>query len=598
MKPGSSTYEDLKQEIREIEVDLNYCQYYPSFEEYQPLARAKVGRPESINGKDAKAGNIGRPALIRNLVRQCMADGSLQDLKDGRLENSIREKLSAAPIAQVNRAGSELTIDDIVNIKADAQSKVRSVQPDYNIKPEMSTILEPPSQEYREDSESDAGILINLQDKRQESPLSESELQEIGRNEQRISHLPDHTSDCEAESESESESEGDDSDIGGHSESEDGDAMMDYSNSDHVSAAMDGDRTQLNARHSNSEVRVLSELSPEDLNAQLRYFHVAKNPKDVDRGTPVRCLVCAQAGHMAEACELLTCNACGAYNQHITTNCPQKAKCPKCREQGHDRANCPYKLKSMAQSEVVCDRCQQIGHTEEHCELLWRTSGCPWESELANQTIRLGCYECGKKGHLGNDCPTRRPGKSMGTSTWSLNGKAEISIKPHGEISIRGKAQQQPITIKDSDDERTSFFGPKIPAPARKSQIRISTGPKQTFGDHRPGSFTPINEPYRNDRPRESQYTDYRDDRRGGGQLHGGGGYSDNRDGQQYNNYRPSNRRSMSPQYRDRGGDYRGDRYQPPVPLCPSQDRRSAGGANVYRPMPSSAQNAWVRHRM
>lgn len=328
---------------------------------------------------------------------------------------------------------------------------------------------------------------------------------------------------------------------------------------------------------------LLSDLDPDELKLQLKYFYLNQSPDRVDPSNPVRCLVCAHEGHMAEACSTLTCAVCGKYDQHLTKDCPQAKRCWKCRERGHQPLECPYKVRQANQGPLVCDLCQRTGHVEDNCELIWRTSGRPWQSELTNKNIRLECYECGRPGHLGNDCASRRPGKSLGTSSWSLNSTSQPSVEPEGGFMIKGRAQQQKaIVLDDSDDDKAKFFGPKVPGPIRQGQIHIAS---QSFSRHStsraPGDF------------------DSREDRRDGG-------FSNSRDPRQYS-FRPDDQHPIPP-YKTGRGSYRNSSFdQPPLPheqppgrtgTNPGyQANRSNWAGESYRPMPSAARGAWIRHQ-
>lgn len=549
-----SAYKSAEDELHDAEVDYNYCLYYPLDEEFCPPPGSAARNPIP------KGTSTGDSVRMWDMIERCMKEGTLPDLREkGRLAAWLK--------------GAPPSIQSAVQAKNPENGKYHGPQ---------------------DTSESDAGVILNLEYETQGDLPSYMDNQNI-EEPPVMSHGDEDPSAIDSGAASNSDTESNESDV--DSESEDGDAMMQYSNSEQQLAP---DAPPVH------RASILADLSSYELNAQLRYFHTTKAREEVDRKIPVRCLVCAKEGHMADWCESLTCSTCGAFNLHMTQACPENAKCGKCREQGHDEGNCPYKLKRMSAHEIVCDLCQRNGHIEEDCELIWRTSGRPWESNLAHANIRLSCYECGHSGHLGNDCPSRKPNKSMGTSTWNCN-MGLVSIKSTRDFKIKGKAtQQDPIDLDDSGDDRAKFFRPKIsaPEPVRKGQIRIVTGrhespiyeptsnDRHVYADHRRGSFTPVSGSYRNDEARHpyQPYRDSKSDTRRAGDKPYSTGHTDFR----YNNHGPVERRSRSPLYRDHGGHAGGSSWVPPRPA----DRRPSADANIYRPMPSAAQNAWTRRRM
>ena len=535
-----SPYAVAISELHDAEVDYKYCLYYPTNEDFiRPPTKAK--RQLLTTTED-------RQVELWVLVEHYMGKGKpLEDIRDGR---TIR--LSSITPSSTHHNQQEQSSSDDGGVKLNLEHPRSGYSGPNIIDPNGTTpVIE---------------------------QIPQSDLEASG-----------DDSDDNGESESESESESRSSSVDCEASSEDLDDMIEYSNSEQV-PEFKSHQPQANIATSNSNARILADLDPQQLNAQLRYFHITKNSQEVDRNAPVRCLACAQYGHMAEACESLTCNSCGAYNQHITQKCPKTAKCSKCREPGHDRWNCPYKLKNITQAEFICDLCQRIGHTEEDCELQWRTSGRPWDSNMSHGNLRLSCYECGRSGHLGNSCLTRRPGKLPGTSSWGV-GKGQVMNDSGDGISIKGRARHDPIDADESEDELAKFRGPKLPKPGPKGKIQIKTARINPMLSQPPASQrNPVNEPYRDSRAVETRRPQYENDGPGNWHSTRRSGY----DTSQESNYRASYR-SLSPEPRDRLRDHRIDRYRPAEPR---EERRPVRGAPLYRPMPSAARNQWNRHRL
>ncbi len=619
---GSSQCELLKAKIQEAVVDYNYCQFFPLGQEYLPISFARSGLHESTDGPLNNV-TYTKAAQLWKLVEQCGQDGTLEDLKNGQLDACIQDVqpptesfLASALQAPWNKHDPKPRANTLKGTMACSESRPASdhaqlvglesdethrgnseardadtARNDFRDGAEHSPDRDLMHHDQREHSASDDGVILNLKDAA--SGYSGPSIIDPDGRFQVFEQIPQsdlEESGNESTDNSESESESKNYSTDSEASSEDADAMIEYSNSEQVPRD-ESNQAQANIATSNYNARILADLNPQQLDAQLRYFHVTKTLQEVDRNTPVRCLVCARYGHMSEACESLTCTACGAYNQHVTQRCPKSAKCSKCRERGHDRLNCPYKLKNIAQAEIICDMCQRTGHTEEDCELLWRTSGRPWDSNLSHDNLRLSCYECGRSGHLGNGCPSRRPGKSPGTSSWGV-GKGQALIKSGDGISIKGRAQHDPIDMDDSEDELVNFHRAKVPKPGPKGKIQINTALINPMLSQPPASqWNPINEPHRDIRATETRHPQYENDGVGNWHSMRRSGYGT----PQESNYRARHQRSLSPEPRDRHRGHRIDRYQPAEPR---EERRPARSAPLYRPMPSAARDQWNRHRL
>lgn len=617
---GGPLREPRKNEIQELHLDLDYCNYFPSNEEYLPLYRVKKGLEEPYNFSGGKGDLNRRAAQIWKLAQQCRADGTLQSLRDGRLEQCIinvpaatqshraselqlgqdaslmkstSEDVAAEDVTTTNGPQREVELREAAGLQlAKAVSQLPDIKGNGEITlsqtnvVELSPELEEPSRVSRHSLSSDEDLVSNIHENERLHALEPEHYREVKQKDQELDEIDTNPAGMNERV----VSDGSDSDTDSDSSSEDSYGLTDHEDSEHAADDMVGE-PDLKTMPDIKAALTLADLNGHDLNVQLRYFHITKTMREVDRQTSVRCLVCSSEGHMAGVCDQLTCSVCGAFNHHTTQRCPSTARCSKCRELGHDEEHCLYKLKNMVQNEIVCDLCQRHGHIEEICELQWRTSGRPWEFNPELCSVRLSCYECGRPGHLGNDCPTRRPGKQLGSSSWG-SGDTQISIKSKGEINIKGTARHDPIDVDDGYMEMVgAFIRPKVPEPVRKGKIHIKTGPRPTSNDLGPYSgWNPVNATYVKGSANGSSYSRYRDSGREDWQA------ASNRPG--YSSYRHSNRRSRSPEYRNHDSYDYADKHQPPASRPTHQGSRSLPGADVYRPMPSSALNAWSRHRL
>ncbi|KAL8692322.1 MAG: hypothetical protein Q9224_003982 [Gallowayella concinna] len=438
----------------------------------------------------------------------------------------------------------------------------------------------------KEDGDSDTGkgAVVNLKVE------SEHESGEITDSDTSNARSDQRTSDGVAES---SGSDFDADDQSSHLADED--AMVQYASSEMPTSSMGHRYSSSTTCTKRVQPQILAHLNEREIKLQLRYFYVAKALGDIDLNEPVRCLTCAGKGHLADVCDQVNCARCGEQRAHTTRNCPSMPVPPKIKRS----------------QTTICELCQRNGHASDECELFWRTSGRPWDSDLNDRTIRFACYECGKRGHLGNGCPSRRPGKPPGSSSWTYHGHNQAAGKSSNGISIKGRAQQKqkPYVIDDSDDEFANFHRSKVPGPARNGQIHISMGRGQKF----------TNDRYPSQQPSGSRNNDYRPD------------YQD-RDYDNPRRSRPGNygaqrRRSASPRGEEYGSGYsksndKPSRYplssvnddsyarnnpQPPLPQGPppygfenpsslSKDRHTKSGQR-YRPMPSSGRQAWMQFR-
>lgn len=90
-----SAYQVAQRERYNAEVDYNYCLYYPIHEDFRQPLHPKV------RGSEAKASPTQQKRRqLWKQVEQCMKDGTLQDLQDGRINSVDAETLNDIPLTQ------------------------------------------------------------------------------------------------------------------------------------------------------------------------------------------------------------------------------------------------------------------------------------------------------------------------------------------------------------------------------------------------------------------------------------------------------------------------------------------------------------------
>lgn len=145
--------------------------------------------------------------------------------------------------------------------------------------------------------------------------------------------------------------------------------------------------------------------NPEDLRdmrGQGRYFGITSED-GVNEAEP-KCNNCSQRGHLKRNCPHVICTYCGAMDDHYSQHCLKAIKCSNCSESGHYRSQCPHKWKR-----VFCTLCNSKRHSRDRCPSVWRVYIL--KDEKSKRTLPMHafyCYNCGGKGHLGDQCDFRR----------------------------------------------------------------------------------------------------------------------------------------------------------------------------------------------
>ncbi|WXC57612.1 hypothetical protein SNK03_003518 [Fusarium graminearum] len=221
------------------------------------------------------------------------------------------------------------------------------------------------------------------------------------------------------------------------------------------------------------------------LEQQRRYFPSASDPAQM-------CLLCGLNTHLAPSCPTLVCS-CGSLDHSIVC-CPEKERCRKCRQVGHQASGCTEKLALTKEEGLACVFCNSTDHLEEQCTEVWRSFHPDVSVVRKVAFIPASCSMCGSDGHFSSDCKPQR--NNMSNPTWSVKnrdqyvdpgcGMATIEEatggKPAGrsavapELRIRGHAARTTnVHYSESDDSEVEFLGNKRVQKPAVGQIRMAS---------------------------------------------------------------------------------------------------------------------------
>ena len=304
-----------------------------------------------------------------------------------------------------------------------------------------------------------------------------------------------------------------------------------------------------------SDLRLL-DLSPNDLEEQIKYgvYHLDRTQVDLNR--LVTCLSCMQLGHLASDCIEGTCTHC-QERSHPGSPCANNNRCRKCRERGHSSQECVADLKVTT---VPCDVCGRLSHVEQDCP----NRHFPQPRLQAPVKLWISCCICASKSHLVGDCPNapvnasiarwsiksldsnQITNMSLESGTRKLEKDAETrGMRPAG-MQIRGRAglhraDTSKATAVSGDE--TDFLRPS------RGHNDQPPKPQVRLGNYEPRRPSPPRGVTTNRYDRfDAPSYDYRSQNRGRGDWYGTDSFGRRRSRSPVqDSYRPGSRRSPSP---------------------------------------------------
>ncbi|KAI9810426.1 MAG: hypothetical protein M1826_003616 [Phylliscum demangeonii] len=365
---------------------------------------------------------------------------------------------------------------------------------------------------------------------------------------------------------------------------------------------------------------------------QMRYYGplTSKPPSVEDLRSfsgPSRCLICAEVGHLDQDCPALRCGICGERDKHFAPACPLNQKCKTCYEPGHTEDACPFKSAHRADDEIPCPLCHKLGHQEAWCDTIWRTYA-PDPSEIRKvKYLNVSCFSCGSNKHYGMDCPLRsrrQTGRPQSTTFSRENAcrylkDGGLSLPPPPAIQpgppVRKSIGQRKFSAaNEPEEDYVEFFQPKVTKSAdrgRPKRYPRSRGKGRTASAAASGRGASAPQPLpRRPNPPAKEHREPAVRTASSGR----GSTLPRRPNLPPKEHRELEfrvgKRQRSPAA-DEGSRstrpvFQGDGWSPPA-LEPPSFPRNGGGTRAssrgsayltYRPMPSSARNAWAQHSL
>lgn len=202
------------------------------------------------------------------------------------------------------------------------------------------------------------------------------------------------------------------------------------------------------------------DTNPEGLRAlrgQGRYFGVGADEDGGIREAEPKCNNCSQRGHFKRNCPHVICTYCGSMDDHYSQHCPKAITCSNCNDGGHYRSQCPQKWKR-----VFCTLCNSKKHSRDRCPSIWRVYLLKDDSKNLKEKVlpmhKLYCYNCGGKGHFGDDCTGRRSSRVPNDDGSAFSGdNLSTNLKKQYQKNLKKQRREEYSSLRYDDFDYNDY---------------------------------------------------------------------------------------------------------------------------------------------
>lgn len=175
-----------------------------------------------------------------------------------------------------------------------------------------------------------------------------------------------------------------------------------------------------------------------------------------------KCKICQNNEHRTKNCPRTLCTYCGQMKGHHT-NLGGGSLC--------SNISIPTrKIEHEIDMDEFCSKCQISGHSLSRCPSIWRRYISKKRNTTNDNTAKpnipmhtLFCYNCGNKGHYGDDCPEEKHQEKMKYQSSAFSGKnLSDTLKNiyYNNLKNMDSNEYASINIRNRNRKISNFFPP------------------------------------------------------------------------------------------------------------------------------------------